>query len=233
MSKLTEDETARLLRETFAEREKLVDELPAATAGPRGRGPVLLAAASVLVVLGGALFVADRTGSDEPGVAQASPAPVTSAPGPETTGSGQTLPLQDAVIWAATAEAAAKIEIPAGRWPVIYVLDAPAPGVATPTSPAGRGRPFDVHVRNLIAARLAPLGPVQWVRDQPRSGPECERGSRGPYITLSPVALVGEHAEVGIRAWRGCQAIHWKTYRLDKQGTGWRVTGTVGPEAVS
>ena len=90
MSKSTEDETVRLLKETFADREHLVDAgLPEATKGsllkasnvrgshsgrrpqPTGRRtwPVLLAAASVLAVAGGGVYAArdgDRTGVAPP-----------------------------------------------------------------------------------------------------------------------------------------------------------------------
>jgi hypothetical protein len=231
MSKLTEDETVRLLRETFADREHLIDGLPTATtSSARHRMPILLAAAAVLAVLGGTLYVTGSTSQDEPGVAQSPTAPVTSAP---TTRPSASVQSTEIAIWAAAAEAGALIESPAGHWPVIFLLDAPHTSAGSATRPLGRGVPFSPAVRSGIADRLKPLGPVQWVPKRPTLPRGCAENSPGPVITLGPVVHKGGHAEVGVSVWRGCLDGHWMTYRIDRQQTGWRVTGTVGPVGIA
>jgi hypothetical protein len=68
MSKLTEDDAVRLLRETFADREQLLADLPSATTSTtRRRGPIVLASAAVVAVLGGVLTSAAQPVSRSPG----------------------------------------------------------------------------------------------------------------------------------------------------------------------
>ncbi|MDX6283081.1 MAG: hypothetical protein QOH03_4152, partial [Kribbellaceae bacterium] len=59
MPKLTDEEVGQLLRETFTEKEELLDHLPEATTIPvrRRKAPVLLAAAAVIVILAGVLSI--------------------------------------------------------------------------------------------------------------------------------------------------------------------------------
>ena len=228
MTKLTEDEAVQLLRETFAEKETLVDQLPAAISRPaRSRIPALLAAASVLVVLGGVLYVGRSTGEPDPGVAQATvTSPTSTVP--------QAVPLEPAV-WAAAIEAMAKWEVPAKGWPSLNVLDAPHQGAGSPTGLSVRGRPFSADMKSRIEQALADVAPIRWERERPasRSNICAQPAAESPYITVGPIVSKDGHFEVGINMWRGCLDARWLTYRLDRDGTGWKVTGTVGPEAVS
>jgi hypothetical protein len=225
MTKLTEDEAVQLLRETFAEKENLVDQLPEAISRPtRRRAPVLLAAASVLVVLGGVLYVARSTGEPDPGVAQATVAV------PQL---DQGEPLEPAV-WVAAIEAMAKWEMPAKGWPSLKVLDAPHQGAGSLTGLPVRGEPFTADMKVRIAVRLNDVAPIRWERERPAGTDVCAQpAAASPYITLGPIVRKDGHVEVGINMWRGCEDARWLTYRLDRDGMGWKVTGTVGPEAIS
>ena len=66
MAKLTDEELERLLRETFADKEDLLDSLPQATKRRRPVAPLLLAAAAVLAVLGSILYGVSRGGDLDP-----------------------------------------------------------------------------------------------------------------------------------------------------------------------
>jgi hypothetical protein len=223
MSKLTDEEVGRLLRETFADKEDLVGSLPEANKPQRRRGPVLVAAASVLVVLGGAMYAADGASKAGPGQAQATTA--------ENSTNIYVLPAYPE-IWAAAIKEILTIERPAAGWPAVQVLDAPHEGkVATvPT----RGQPFTVEEKAGITNALTGVVPVRWVRTLPSGAKVCEQPAAAePYVTLGPIVSKPDHVEVATSVWRGCLDAHWLTYRLDKKAGRWQVTGTVGPQAVS
>ncbi|MDX6236147.1 MAG: hypothetical protein QOG10_962 [Kribbellaceae bacterium] len=231
MTKLTADEAVQLLRETFAEKENLVDRLPEAISRQgRWRAPALLAAASVLVIFGAVLYVGRSTGEPDPGVVQATVTnPVSTDPRP-----GQGVPLESAV-WAAAIEAMAKWERPAKGWPSLTVLDAPHEGAGSPTGLPVRGTPFSADIRSRIEQALTDVAPIRWERERP-AGTEnvcAQPAAKSPYITVGPIVSKDGHVEVGINTWRGCLDARWLTYRLDRAGAGWKVTGTVGPEAVA
>ncbi|HEU4946915.1 MAG TPA: hypothetical protein VFT31_07160 [Kribbella sp.] len=228
MAKLTEEETGRLLRETFAEKENLVDGLPAATIGARRpRAPVLLAAASVLLVLGGAVYAAGAGAGDErqPGVATST---VTRQ------SPSQTKQSVDVAVWAAVIREAAEYEQPAAGWPVLIVLDAPQQSAGDAMGRSARGRPFSDAVKRAIEDDLASIAPIQWVRERPVSSDGCDaEPPKGPVITVGPVVGKDGHFEVGVSTWRSCLDGRWQTSRVDRRGTSFLVTGTVGAVAVS
>ena len=120
MSKLTDDDIEQLLRETFADKENLVDELPLATKR-RNPGPVLLAAAAVLVVLAGVLYGVNRAGD---------PGAVSPAGQVSTTVRSEG---DDAMIWAAAIESMLRQVTPGQGWKTVFVLD---------ESKAGKGPAF-------------------------------------------------------------------------------------------
>jgi hypothetical protein len=215
MTKPTDDEIGRLLRETFADKEELVESLPEASKPKHRRtGPILLAAASVAAVLGGIIYAADRANQPGPGQAQAT----TTAPALNDI---YVLP-DDQLIWAAAIKEILTIERPAAGWPGVNVLDVPT-----------RGQPFTEQEKSGIGSRLSSV-PVQWVRTLPTGAKACEQPSVAkPYVTLGPIVSKDGHVEVATSIWRGCLDAHWLTYRLDKKADRWLVTGTVGPQAVS
>lgn len=229
MTKLTDDDVARLLRETFADKENLVDHLPEATtraSRPRRTGPVLLAAASVLVILGGILYAAGATGGKpDPNPAQSSVTVQSPA------GTTQVIPTES-LIWAAAIEGILQREQPTGKVSVLFILDAPYQGAGGGNQV--RGKPFSEAQRIGIENALNDVAPVQWVRSRPGGAKVCDQPpAKSPYITLGPVVSNDGHVEVGINLWRGCLNARWLTFRLDQQGSSWKVTGTVGPEAVA
>jgi hypothetical protein len=232
MSKLTEDDAVRLLRETFADREQLLADLPSATTSTtRRRGPIVLASAAVVAVLGGVLYVGGATSEQEPGPAQVT---VTNQASPSAPSTAAQVVSAETEIWAAVIEEAAQREQPAKGWAKLVVLDAPHRGAGDPIGAPVRATPFSTDVRNTIESRLASTAPLEWVRERPKAVARCGAELlKGPIITVGPVVRKGGHVEVGVSTWRSCQNALWLTYRLDRQGKAWQVTGTVGPQAIS
>ncbi|TKK81409.1 hypothetical protein [Kribbella jiaozuonensis] len=118
MTKLTDEELGDLLRETFADRETLVRQLPEATKR-RHPGPILLAAAAVLAVLAGVLYGVHRADRPDP----APPVAAATEPGD---------------IWGAAIVAIARQFAPAGGWQSIEVS---GPGDRPWTLPSGATPP--------------------------------------------------------------------------------------------
>jgi hypothetical protein len=235
MAKLTEDETVRLLKETFADREQLVDAgLPEATttrSAPRRRSwPVLAAAASVLAVAAGSLYVAQ--GGDRPEVEPPIATTTTTSPG---TGSSSQVPpvaARDAAIWAAAIKEIATVDAPAGGWPGLIVLDAPVDGMLSTKGPGHevRGKPFSATVRRDIETLLADVAPVEWVPKRPDlqlgEGLCARPPLNRPIITVGPIAeKPNGRVTVVAYSWRDCGQGNWKAFDLVKQGAAWRVTG--------
>lgn len=228
---MTDDPLAELLRETFADKEKLADDLPLTRTAPavavtpvrRHAGPVLVAAAAVVLVLG-AVVVAVRS---EPGS--------TTGPLPAATSSVAATPAATTApaevrIWAAAIVGILERE-QRTTWPTVHVLDAPHHG-----SGAGltRGTPFTAAQRAAIAAEVGSVAPIQWVARRPIVDDICQpTRDEGPVVTLGPIVHRAGHVEVATSYWESCLSARWLTFRLDESNGTWRVTGTVGPERVS
>lgn len=233
----SDHELGDLLRETFADQEHQVDHLLEATkspatgsnagsgAGSRGAWgsgnrrltPVLAGAAAVVIVLGGAFVV--RQNLPQP----------TSLPAPAgtttTTPTVQPIVQTEAVVmWAAAIEGIIEREPGA---PTYYVIDAPQEN-----ENGGRGKPFTDLERSGIASLVAPKK-VEWIAERPALADPCSPEAGGPYVNVGKIVDRGDHAEVDAGIWRGCLAARWLTFRLDQKAGDWKVTGTVGPEAVS
>ena len=218
MTKPTDDEIGTLLRETFADKENLVEHLPEAT--KHRRTPVLLAAAAVLLILGGILYAAGRGDPSPPPVAQAT----------ETVPTAQTQSA-DPLIWATGIEGILERE-PGTKPIVLYVLDAPHQGAGDPTGGRVRGTPFTDAERVGIENALAGVARIEWIRTAGNENCDVPK-SRTPIITLAPIVHKDGHVELGISSWYDCLAAHWLTFRLDQKAGSWQITGTVGPEAIS
>jgi hypothetical protein len=250
---MKDDELGDLLRETFTSKERQVDSLPEAiTPAKRRTGPILLAAASVLVVLGGILYaVNDGTTTD-----QAGPGPTTTVPGatggsasapttgpsdattaPDPTGSPDPTASagQNALIWATAIAEILKIERPSAGWPGVRVLDAPNAGAGGGTVTYELANRFTATERAVMERALKGTARVEWVRNRPQGGKElCDQpAAKEPYVTVGPIVSGQAHVEVGVWVWRGCLDAHWLTYSLDQRTGTWRITGTVGPQGVS
>jgi hypothetical protein len=240
MPKLTDDEVGQLLRETFADKEDLIDRLPEATISPvRRKAPVLLAAAAVVVILAGiAAATGLQGGPDVQPVAQ-SPSPRQTAPVGQ---SKNFLPQSGQLAGMAVAELT-QWERPAGGWPVVKVLDASYSQASSPIDTGGKGTPLSKEEQAVIA-RSAGV-PIEWVASRPAGPDVCDQANGTPYVTLGPVVFSKDRlsATIGMSMWRGCLDAQWLTYRLVPTTTearvyshgsdSWKVAGTVGPVAVS
>lgn len=249
----SDDELGDLLRETFAEKENQVEHLPEAINSPavggRGRSgagshggpgpgshggsgagrsgnrrltPVLAGAAAVVIVFGGAVVV--RQNLPQPTNFPA-PAATTSTP---KASAGDPLGLAltgDVQIWAAAVEGIVEREPGA---PTYYVLDAPQENGTTT-----RGKPFTEHQKAGITSVLAPKAKLEWIAKRPAVADPCAPDAGGPYVTLGSIVRRADHVEVDASIWRGCLSGRWLTFRLDQKADSWKVTGTVGPEAIS
>lgn len=229
----TDDDLGQLLRETFADAESLADE-PAPPRSHRPRLMMLAAAASVAAVVLGGVAVARSAGDGTPAASAPASTP--------TTSSGQDIPGSIARPASAAAIYAAVLRREFTRerlgFKVLWVLDAPHTGMSpTDHQALVRGAPFDAATRTAIERALADLGPVRWVAkaDDARVGGECTAvRDKGVILTVGEIRDAGRDVEVGASSWFGCLGGHWGTYRLaPAAGGSWRVTGTVGPEAVS
>ncbi|GAB3814259.1 hypothetical protein [Kribbella italica] len=239
----SDDEFGDLLRETFVSKENQVDRLPeaikdpktdhraTATAGSRdaaGGGsrnrrftPVLAGAAAVVIVLGGAFVV--RQNLPQPTTLPA-PAVTTTQPSVRP-GTAQALVLsEDIRIWAAALKGIIEREPGA---PAYYVTDA-----AQENENGARGKPFTDLEKTGIASLLAPQK-VEWIAKRPVLADPCAPDAGGPYVNVGKIVDRAGHVEIDAGIWRGCLAGRWLTFRLDQKAGDWKVTGTIGPEAIS
>lgn len=231
----TDDDLGQLLRETFADAERLAGE-PARPDRPhRPRLMMLAAAASVAAVtLVGVTVI--RSAGDPVVTSPASTPTVRTTTSPGIPSGAIARPASATAIYAAVLRrefAREKLGFKA-----LWILDAPHIGVSPmDKTPVRRGAPFDATSRAMIEQALADLGRVRWVpdADAARVGGECTAvRDKGVILTVGEIRSAGQHVEVGASSWFGCLGAHWGTYRLDPAADGaWRVTGTVGPEAVS
>lgn len=217
MARMTDEELEQLLRETFADKEKLVDTLPEATKPHRPPvAPVLLAAAAVLVVLGGILYGVNR-------IRDVDPAPPVATAG------------QDAQIWGATITAITQ------RFQPQYKLDTLlVPGHTSTITTASRlqsgderadaVRTFSAAEKDQIEDQVVTATHVQfrWTEPEPRDTimkcfPTIARVSVGNVVDK------GDHQEVPAWIAYNCGAEYWLTYRVEKRGDTWTTVGTVGP----
>ncbi|TCC12217.1 hypothetical protein [Kribbella soli] len=209
-TRLTDDELGDLLRETFAEHETLTDHLPEASKR-RSHGPVLLAAAAVLVVLVGVLYGVNRPGHSDP------PPTATPAATPAVS--------EDGRIWAVAVVSIARLAEPSDGWQVVQVFGqgqrahtqvlkaSPAPVVT-----------FSAAAKARIEEAVRPLAPVAWGGGVDES---CT-ARRVATVTVGPVASKADHKEVPTSIFYDCGRGSILTYRIEKVDGSWKVTGTVG-----
>jgi hypothetical protein len=224
MTKLTEHEAIDLLRETFADKESLVDRLPEATSRKKvGVWVPILAAACVVALLGGvalAVGVIDRSGAK-------GSVPAAGA-SPTQTGPPQGAPSASAEMWSEVVAKASEIERPKAGWPSLTVLDAPHDVSLGSTGP-GRGKPFDPATKRVIEQRLARIAPIHWVsRWTPEAPTKCSaKPYRSPVITISPLTLKNGHHEATFSIWLGCGSAQWLTLAIDRDSNGRWNTRTI------
>ncbi|NEA35687.1 hypothetical protein [Streptomyces sp. SID13031] len=249
MPKLTDEEVGQLLRETFTEKEDLLEQLPEATSrAVRRKAPALLAAAAVLAVLGGGISIAGTGPGSSPSESAKGSTSSRPSNAPSKVFAGLPAPaeLNTKLTGLAIAELT-KWERPAGGWPVVKVLDASYEKASSPIGGAGAGTPLSKQQQAGIA-KFAGV-PISWVKGAPAGPDVCTQADGTPYVTLGPIVMAenGSSATIGMSMWRGCLDAQWLTYRLtptiiaqeggagteSRTGPGWTVAGTVGPVAVA
>ncbi|MFI7060477.1 hypothetical protein ACIBL3_05810 [Kribbella sp. NPDC050124] len=217
MARLTDEELERLLRETFADKENLVDSLPSATKSRRPLAPILMAAAAVLVVLAGTLYGVSRDRDAGP---VATSDPTGTAEAGATAGASE-----NAQVWAAAILAGAEQYKPPQGWQSLVLLDEVV--IATQAERYSAGRTFSATDKSKVVDLVGKKITVAWSSTRP-SVDTCADQAIGE-VMVGRVIDKGDHKEVAISIERGCGYGDYVTYRLEKQGAAWVVTGTVGP----
>ncbi|WP_460650137.1 hypothetical protein [Kribbella endophytica] len=235
----SDDELGDLLRETFAEKENQVEHLPEAIKIPSGGSragshgvsgagrsgnrrftPVLAGAAAVVIVFGGAVVVRQNLPQPTNFPAATPNTPSTSTDDPL----GLALPAEEIRIWAAAVAGIVEREPGAATY---YVIDAPQENEG-----GARGKPFTDAEKAGIRTLLAPTK-VEWIAKRPTAADPCAPDAGGPYVNVGSIVRTSGHVEIDAGIWRGCLSARWLTFRLDQKAGDWKVTGTVGPEAIS
>jgi hypothetical protein len=221
MTRLTDDELGELLRETFAGQEELIDKLPEAT-NRRNPLPAMLAAAAVLVVLAGVLYGIHRAGQpDQTPPVAATPATSTTTASSE---SGE-------ILGAAIGTVLRGFEPAHAHWKGVQVIAGAVVVNAASRQPSLSPLPVGTLsnvVKRQILLSIKPTVMGVWYQPLPASS--CNAGL-SPLVTVGPIVDKGDHKEVRISFMRGCFGAYNATYRIEKIGGVWKVTGAVGPVA--
>lgn len=228
----TDEELGTLLRETFADREALVGRadhhVPTATKHRRAM-PVLLAAAMVLVVLGGVLYGIQRIHSADTVQPAAT---VTGAVTP--TASPATYTTRDADIWGlAIGVMLRSFQMP-GKKPTGFSQFTRAIVVDSPSTAPGRVRPgpqFSSDQRVVMFSHTIRIMPVTVLGRSLPDDAACSAYPKTAIIRLSDVLDKGDHLEVDVALSMpvGCSGATSARYRVEPRGAHWVITQNMGP----
>ncbi|MGW6279010.1 hypothetical protein [Kribbella sp. NPDC055071] len=228
MDRLTDEELERLLRETFADKEKLVDTLLWATRRRRSPVPALLAAAAVLVVLGGILYGVNRDPDVDPVAV-----PPTTAVQPQD---------EDAQIWASAVTAITQKFQPKYELQLVVMPQRTSPEadlVIVPSREYNSGpqnesattaQPFSSTQMDQIADQVGAATQVQveWLQPGVYAGPVDTCAAPEAAVLVGNVVDKGDHKEVRTKINYGCDFVYAVTYRVEKRADTWTATGPVG-----
>jgi hypothetical protein len=121
------------------------------------------------------------------------------------------------------------------RFTEYLVLSRTDPSAGSPGGPKTPARPLTAGEREAIAAAIAGRGPHRFI-DDPAQG---RTDDLQPVVAGSAIISVGE-PEIGAATalapaslWCGGLCGVWLTYRVDRVGDEWKVTGVEGPVAIS
>lgn len=206
MGKLTDEDIEQLLRETFADKENLDDELPLATKPGRRLGPALLAAAAVVAVLAGVLYGVARGTDPEPAP------PVATAAATD-----------DGDIWGAVIVDVAQAVQPAQGWTTVQVSGQLTPAIRREN--AGRwlaAAKFSALDKERIERAVGVVAPVEWDHSF-----ACGL-QRVATVSVGAIHDLGDHKEVSASIIYRCGYVYAATYRVEQASGGWTVTGTAG-----
>jgi hypothetical protein len=97
--------------------------------------------------------------------------------------------------------------------------------------------PFANALKQAIEDRLLDLLPLEFIADpnSVRLGKEGIGGVRndGVIIRLSPIKPVQDEIHISTGLWCGGTCGQWLTYVLSQDQERWKITGTIGPYAIS
>ena len=132
----------------------------------------------------------------------------------------------------------AENSFPGQAFTTVYLLDRAYREAAVPGGTHDRGTPITAPARRQVTAALAGLAHVVFITSQ-NSVLETRDGcghvkNGGILITLGPPDGDGYRVQVAVNGFVACLGATRLTYVLHNQpGSGWRVTGTTGPIAIS
>jgi hypothetical protein len=127
---------------------------------------------------------------------------------------------------------------PGQTFKTVYVLDQAYPDAGDPSLKHERGTSISPNTQHQIAAALARVADVAFISDrtaviETRSG--CAQVKDGGILITLGTANGDDHeVQVPINGFVACTGATWLTYVVHNEpDSGWRVTGTTGPMAVS
>lgn len=132
----------------------------------------------------------------------------------------------------------AENSFPGHVFKTVYVLDHAFPNAGNPVSKHEQGTLIAPSTQRQITAALAGIGHVAFIADQ-RTVVETADGCMhvkdgGILITLGTLNGDSHRVKVAVGGFVTCLGATWLTYVVQNQpGSGWRVTGTTGPIAIS
>jgi hypothetical protein len=121
-------------------------------------------------------------------------------------------------------------------WPVLFVLGHTCENVITPWTGGCNPRPLTPTFRDDLVAALQSYAQAQFVAD-PAQVTDAARGleivNGGVLVTLGPIRLHEDRAEVPLAVRRSGLDGRGQTYLLSRQGQQWRIDGLTGPTWIS
>ncbi|MFD7153797.1 hypothetical protein ACFV9C_04335 [Kribbella sp. NPDC059898] len=231
MPKLTDEELGTLLRETFADRDARVGgavlddhHMPTATKR-RGATPVLLAAATVLVVLAGVLY----------GVQRLRPVDDTDPAAAVTpTASSANYTSRDADVWGLAIQVTLQsLRLPHSK-PAGFAAATKAVVVDSPSNAPGRVRPgpqFSPNQRVIMFSHTIRIMPVTILDRSLPDDVSCTEYPKTAIVRLSDVLDKGDYLEVDVAMAMpaGCGGATSARYRVEPRGAHWVITQNLGP----
>ena len=127
---------------------------------------------------------------------------------------------------------------PGQTFKTVYVLDQAYPDAGEPSGKRGPGTSIGPDTQHQITAALTRVADVAFISDrtaviETKSG--CAQVKDGGILITLGTADGDDHeVQVAINGFVACTGATWLTYVVQNQpDSGWRVTGTTGPMAVS
>jgi len=132
----------------------------------------------------------------------------------------------------------AENSFPEHSFATVYVLDHAIASAGDPMGSPGSGTPIAENTQRQVKTALAGTAEVLFIADRDtvlENQHSCAQVKNGGIlITLGPPDGDDNEVTVAINGFVACLGATWLTYRVrNEAGSGWRVTGTTGPMAIS